>query len=76
MLTLTRDELIDEATEAMCNRHDQDVQFRSYAEAVVDRLIALGMRPAREANAPCAACGKPADTLLCSKGGCPLGADL
>lgn len=25
---------------------------------------------------PCHICGKPADTVSCSMGGCPLGADL
>ena len=31
---------------------------------------------ATRAEAPCAACGKPADTPLCAMSGCPLGADL
>lgn len=76
MLTLTKGELVDELSDVLSDTCDMDVPWSSYAEAVVKRLELLGVAFAREAGAPCSACGKPAETASCGKGGCPLGADL
>jgi hypothetical protein len=40
-----------------------------------ERVEAVRVTMYAPANA-CAHCGKPAETIACSVGGCPLGADL
>ena len=55
--------------------------FLNHAEALAMGLMHGTMGPGPPpappaADAPCASCGKPADTRLCHMGGCPLGADL
>lgn len=76
MITLTRGELVDELSDVLSDTCDMDVTWGQYAEAVVERLAKLGAVFARESDAPCPSCGKPANTDRCHMGGCPLGADL
>lgn len=79
MLTLTKAELADDLAEVMRDTCDMDVHFSDYAKAIVARLSKLGVVFAREADAPCPECGRPASVGYggsCHMGGCPLGADL
>lgn len=79
MLTLTKDELTDELTEVMQDTCDMDVHFSDYAKAIVARLEKLGIVFARDADAPCSSCGRPASVGFggtCPMGGCPFGADF
>lgn len=76
MITLTREEMVDEISDALSNACDMDVTWGQYAEAVVKCLEGHGAAFARPPHAPCPSCGKPANTVSCPMGGCPLGADL
>lgn len=79
MLTLTKGELVDELSDLMADTHDMDVGWTDHARAIVARLEKLGVAFAREADAPCPSCGRPASVQYggsCPMGGCPFGADL
>lgn len=75
-LSITKGAAIEECTEAFRDVHDMDVPYERYVLAVIECLEKRGLTFAREPDAPCPHCGKPADTRSCSWGGCPLGADL
>ena len=77
MLTLTREELVDEIRDALSDACDMDVTFGQYAEAVARMLDKHGIVYRCDPHAPCSHCGKPWDfSGPCQWGGCPLGADL
>ncbi len=76
MITLTKEDAIDGVRDAMSDVCDMDVGFTDYAKAALRYLEKHGLTYARDEDAPCPACGKPADTKSCAMGGCPLGADL
>ncbi len=48
---MDRETLIDAAEEALANRHDMDVAWRTYAEAAVDAVLAAQREDADETNA-------------------------
>lgn len=78
-MTLTKGELIDDLSDVLVDTHDMDVPWSRYAAAIVARLAELGADFAREPDAPCPACGRPASVQYggsCPRGGCPFGADL
>lgn len=72
LLSILRSGTISSATDKDGPHIRIDMEDYMLREAV---YLALTGPPA-SANTPCSHCGKPADTIACGIGGCPLGGDL
>jgi hypothetical protein len=80
MITITKDQAIEEGAEAFRDVHDMDVPYETYVRAVIECLEKHGLTFARERDARCSSCGRPAPTGAaadpCAFGGCPQGGDF